>query len=119
MTRRCQLYDYGSVAANVAAYQQPTPPVISDLYHTLRGVPVHLVAGLHDGVIPPTNIKCHYESMRAAGVDVSYREVSGCWEEMWDLYECHQLRLSTSGNAHRPLLVEITWRVDQVELDTA
>lgn len=77
-TKRCQLYDYGSTAANVAAYQQPTPPVISERYHALRGVPVHLVAGLHDGVIPPSNIQCHYEAMKAAGVDVSYREVSTC-----------------------------------------
>jgi predicted esterase len=74
-TRRCQLFDHGSAAANVAAYQQPSPLVLSECYHTLRGVPVHLVAGQHDGVIPPVNIQCHYEAMKAAGVDVSYREV--------------------------------------------
>jgi predicted esterase len=74
-TRRCQLYDHGSAAVNVAAYQQPTPPILSECYHTLRGVPVHLVAGQHDGVIPPGNIRCHYEAMKVAGVDVSYREV--------------------------------------------
>eukprot|EP00882_Tetradesmus_deserticola_P027224 GHRQ01030106.1.p1 GENE.GHRQ01030106.1~~GHRQ01030106.1.p1 ORF type:complete len:154 (+),score=77.12 GHRQ01030106.1:321-782(+) len=74
LTRRCQLFDHGSAAANVAAYQQATPPVLSECYHSLRGVPVHLVAGLHDGVIPPVNIKAHHEAMKAAGVDVSYRE---------------------------------------------
>ncbi|WIA40969.1 hypothetical protein OEZ86_004617 [Tetradesmus obliquus] len=73
-SRRCQLYDHGSAAANVAAYQQPQPPVLSECFHALRGVPVHLVAGQHDGVIPPVNIRCHYEAMKAAGVDVSYRE---------------------------------------------
>uniref|UniRef100_A0A383VBJ4 AB hydrolase-1 domain-containing protein n=1 Tax=Tetradesmus obliquus TaxID=3088 RepID=A0A383VBJ4_TETOB len=73
-SRRCQLYDHGSAAANVAAYQQPQPPVLSECFHALRGVPVHLVAGQHDGVIPPVNIRCHYEAMQAAGVDVSYRE---------------------------------------------
>jgi hypothetical protein len=36
LTRRCQLFDYGSIAANVAAYQQPTPPCVSDAFHTLR-----------------------------------------------------------------------------------
>lgn len=75
LTRRCQLFDFGSVAANVAAYQQPTPPSISGAYHMIRDVPVHLVAGLYDGVIPPANVLCHYHAMKAAGVDVSYREV--------------------------------------------
>jgi predicted esterase len=42
---------------------------------TRRDVPVHLVAGRHDGVIPPGNVQQHYRAMRAAGVDVSYREV--------------------------------------------
>jgi predicted esterase len=41
----------------------------------IRDVPVHLVAGLYDGVIPPANVLCHYHAMKAAGVDVSYREV--------------------------------------------
>lgn len=36
---------------------------------------MHLVAGEHDGVIPAGNIRCHYAAMRAAGMDVSYREV--------------------------------------------
>lgn len=36
LTGRCQLFDYGSEAANVAAYQQRTPPVVSDAYHMLR-----------------------------------------------------------------------------------
>jgi predicted esterase len=40
-----------------------------------RDVPVHLVAGEHDGVIPASNIRHHYAAMRAAGMDVSYREV--------------------------------------------
>jgi hypothetical protein len=40
-----------------------------------RDVPVHLVAGKHDGVIPASNIQHHYAAMRAAGMDVSYREV--------------------------------------------
>jgi hypothetical protein len=37
----------------------------------------HFVAVQHEGVIPPVNIQCHYEAMKAAGVDVSYREVGG------------------------------------------
>ncbi len=38
------------------------------------GVPVDLVAGAHDGIIPPQNVRKHYEAMRAAGVAVSYKE---------------------------------------------
>lgn len=84
VTKRCQLYDYGSTATNVAAYQQATPPSISDCYHALRSVPVHLVAGLHDGVIPPVNIQRHFEAMQAAGVDVTYREVSCVAYLLWE-----------------------------------
>lgn len=76
LSGRCQLYDYGSPEANMQVYGQKGPPVVSDSYELLRDVPVHLVAGLHDGVIPADNIQCHFESMKAAGVDVSYREVS-------------------------------------------
>lgn len=43
--------------------------------HACRDVPVHLVAGEHDGVIAASNIRCHYAAMKAAGMDVSYREV--------------------------------------------
>jgi len=76
-TGRCQLFDYGSSSANMAAYQQSSPPLVSDLDPTLRGVPVHLVSGLHDGVIPAGNVLLHYQALKAAGVDVSYRQVSG------------------------------------------
>lgn len=36
---------------------------------------MHLVAGEHDGVIPASNVRLHYAAMKAAGMDVSYREV--------------------------------------------
>lgn len=39
-----------------------------------RDVPVHLVAGEHDGVIPASNVRYHYAAMSAAGMDVSYRQ---------------------------------------------
>jgi len=34
------------------------------------GIPVDLVAGTRDGVIPPHNIRIHYEAMKAAGLQV-------------------------------------------------
>jgi hypothetical protein len=46
LTGRCQLFDYGSEAANVAVYQQRTPPVVSDSYHMLRCGPVGCVRWL-------------------------------------------------------------------------
>jgi predicted esterase len=51
-----------------------------------RDVPVHLVAGEHDGVIPASNIRHHYAAMRAAGMDVSYREVG---ETVAQMCTCH------------------------------
>jgi len=88
----CQLFDYGSAAANAAAYNSITPPDIAAAYSTLCGVPVHLVAGRYDGVIPAPNIRRHYEAMTAAGVDVSYREVwgmGGAGHTLWHVPTCH------------------------------
>lgn len=50
-----------------------------------RDVPVHLVAGEHDGVIPASNIRHHYAAMRGAGMDVSYREVRLRRRSTWAL----------------------------------
>jgi hypothetical protein len=33
-------------------------------------IPVDLVAGTRDGVIPPHNIRIHFEAMKAAGLEV-------------------------------------------------
>lgn len=69
-----QLFDYGSKAANLAAYGVPQPPDVGAQYGRLGSMPVDLVAGLQDGVIPPENIKLHYERMQEAGLQVSYKE---------------------------------------------
>ncbi|GLI64543.1 hypothetical protein VaNZ11_007837 [Volvox africanus] len=72
-TGEFRLYDYGSPAANKAHYGVPLPPDVSSEYWRLD-MPVHLVAGRRDGIIPPPNIHRHLEAMRAQGVAVSYRE---------------------------------------------
>ncbi|GBF99175.1 alpha beta hydrolase family [Raphidocelis subcapitata] len=72
-TGRFRLYDYGSPAANRARYGHPAPPDVASEYWRLD-VPVDICAGAHDGVIPPANVRRHVAAMRAAGVDVSYRE---------------------------------------------
>ncbi|KAG2433660.1 hypothetical protein HXX76_008031 [Chlamydomonas incerta] len=68
-----RLYDYGSSAANRAHYGVSQPPDVSAEYWRLD-MPVHLVAGRRDGIIPPANIRRHLDAMRAQGVPVSYRE---------------------------------------------
>ena len=70
---RFQLFDYGSRAANLAHYGRSTPPDVAAEYWRLD-VPVDVAAGAHDGVIPPADVKRHVAAMRAAGVDVGYRE---------------------------------------------
>lgn len=40
-------------------------------------MPCHLIGGEHDGVIPASNVVRHYEAMRAAGMDVSFRLMTG------------------------------------------
>ncbi|GFR48097.1 hypothetical protein Agub_g9782 [Astrephomene gubernaculifera] len=68
-----RLYDYGSPAANTAHYGSPAPPDVASEYWRLD-LPVHLVAGRRDGIIPAPNIRRHLDAMRAQGVAVSYRE---------------------------------------------
>lgn len=63
-TGRFQLFDYGSRAANMAHYGSPSPPDVSSEYWRLD-LPVHLVAGRRDGIIPPANIRRHLEAMRS------------------------------------------------------
>eukprot|EP00955_Chlamydomonas_euryale_P017230 184134-Chlamydomonas_euryale.AAC.1 len=75
---RFQMYDYGGAAANAAAYgpeyaTRDGPPDIAAQYGRLGGMPVDLVAGTHDGVIPAANIRAHHSSMLAAGVRATYR----------------------------------------------
>ncbi|XP_068637207.1 uncharacterized protein [Aristolochia californica] len=67
------MYDYGSEAANIEAYGAPEPLDLGQHYG-LIDVPVDLVAGRKDKVIPPSMIRKHYNLMKNAGVEVSYRE---------------------------------------------
>lgn len=57
-------------------YGAPQPPDIAGEYWRLAagGLPVDLVAGRRDGVIPPANVRAHLAAMQAAGVSVSYKE---------------------------------------------
>ncbi|EFN54144.1 hypothetical protein CHLNCDRAFT_53131 [Chlorella variabilis] len=72
-TRRFLMYNYGSAAANRAAYGQDTPLDVAASYGLLQGLPVDLVAGGSDGIIAEVDVHSHYEAMRAAGVQVTFK----------------------------------------------
>lgn len=54
-------------------YGQPNPVDIASEYHRIN-IPVDLVAGKKDGVIPPVCVRKHAQCMQEAGIDVSYKE---------------------------------------------
>jgi hypothetical protein len=58
--------------STAARYGTPTPPDIASQYWRLAGnLHVQLMAGTHDGIIPPVNVQRHYQAMQAAGMKVS------------------------------------------------
>lgn len=80
-SKRFCLFDYGSAAANRQHYCSPAPPDIAQEYWRLD-VPVDLVAGSCDGVIPPVNVRKHYDRMVEAGVRVTYVAAVCCAQLM-------------------------------------
>ncbi|XP_020571871.1 uncharacterized protein LOC110018777 [Phalaenopsis equestris] len=71
--KRFIMYDYGSEAANMEAYNSPEPLDLGQYYH-LIDVPIDLVAGRKDKVISPSMVRKHYRLMKREGVEVSYNE---------------------------------------------
>lgn len=70
-----RFFDYGSPAKNQAHYGRDTPPSVAEnLWRLGPGLPVDLVAGTSDGLIPPGNVQRHLGWLQAAGVRVSCRE---------------------------------------------
>lgn len=70
---RFQLYDYGSPVQNMRHYGLPAPLDLASEYWRID-IPVDIVAGTNDGVIPPECVRLHVTHMRDKGVNVSYRE---------------------------------------------
>nr|XP_043614863.1 uncharacterized protein LOC122586905 [Erigeron canadensis] len=71
--RKFRMFDYGSPSANMEIYGSPEPLDLGE-YYGLIDVPVDLVAGRKDKVIPPSMVRRHYRLMRDAGLEVSYNE---------------------------------------------
>ncbi|KAL4458518.1 hypothetical protein ABPG75_013383 [Micractinium tetrahymenae] len=67
-----RLFDYGSAAANRRHYGSDRPPSLADNFRLLD-VPVDLLAGAADGIIPPACVMMHAQRLRQAGVPCSFR----------------------------------------------
>eukprot|EP00271_Cylindrocystis_brebissonii_P015310 TRINITY_DN3778_c0_g3_i1.p1 TRINITY_DN3778_c0_g3~~TRINITY_DN3778_c0_g3_i1.p1 ORF type:complete len:883 (+),score=143.64 TRINITY_DN3778_c0_g3_i1:597-3245(+) len=68
------MFDYGSVQHNLEAYGQPSPVCVSDLYN-LVDVPVDVVSGKFDKLIPTSMVVKHHEALIAAGRVSSFVEL--------------------------------------------
>uniref|UniRef100_A0A7S2W250 Partial AB-hydrolase lipase domain-containing protein n=1 Tax=Mucochytrium quahogii TaxID=96639 RepID=A0A7S2W250_9STRA len=87
VTKRFQAFDYEPTAipnhrtskkgGNMEHYGQETPPEYTCMYDKID-VPVHLIAGLGDKLIGPTNVLRHYEAMKKHGVDVTIESFERC-----------------------------------------
>ncbi|CAK9234233.1 unnamed protein product [Sphagnum troendelagicum] len=71
--KRFIMFDFGSVLANIEAYGMPEPLDIGANYGVID-IPVDLVAGLKDRLIPCSMVRKHYRTLRNAGCKVSYNE---------------------------------------------
>ncbi|CAN6445980.1 unnamed protein product [Victoria cruziana] len=72
-SRKFIMYDFGNANANMKAYGTALPLDLGSHYD-LIDVPVDLVAGRKDKVIPASMVRKHYKLMKNSGVDVSYNE---------------------------------------------
>merc|ERR1711916_427834 len=72
-----QAFDYGSAAANLAAYGQPRPTNFFALYH-LFDVPVRFVMGLRDRLIEPENILKHFHTLSAVRPELAFLKTFDC-----------------------------------------
>jgi len=70
---RFSMFDFGSVQANIDAYGTPEPLDIGANYGVID-IPVDLVAGLKDRLIPGSMVNKHFQTLRAAGCQASYAE---------------------------------------------
>ena len=70
---RFTMFDFGSAQANIAAYGTCEPLDIGAHYKVID-IPVDLVAGRKDMVLPRSMVKRHYQTLKEAGCKASYDE---------------------------------------------
>lgn len=67
------MYDFGSKELNLKAYGTPSPLDIGANYNVID-IPVDVVAGRKDKLIPSAVVKRHFDIMEAAGCQASFSE---------------------------------------------
>lgn len=71
--KRFLMFDFGSAQANVAAYGIPEPLDVGAHYSVID-IPVDVVAGVKDYVIPRSMVRKHFDTLKNAGCAASYDE---------------------------------------------
>lgn len=71
--KRFIMYNFGSKELNFEAYGSPYPLDIAANYNVID-IPVDLVGGQRDKLIPPSMVRKHYEALKSGGCQASYAE---------------------------------------------
>lgn len=72
-SKRFTMFDFGSQRTNLDAYGLPEPLDIGAHYGIIN-IPVDVVAGVKDKLIPPSMVRRHHETLKEAGCSTSYAE---------------------------------------------
>lgn len=73
LKKRFTMFDFGSTKANIEAYGTSEPLDIGAHYGVID-IPVDVVAGRRDKLIPRSMVKRHYKTLKDAGCKASYDE---------------------------------------------
>ena len=71
--KRFTMFDFGSAEANISAYGTRKPLDIGANYSVID-IPVDVVAGRKDKLIPRSMVRRHYQTLKEAGCKASYDE---------------------------------------------
>lgn len=71
--RKFRMFDFGSARANLEAYGTREPLDIGAYYGAID-IPVDVVAGLKDRLIPRSMVRRHYQTLKEGGCKASYDE---------------------------------------------
>ena len=69
-----RFYDYGSKEMNLFKHGRTKPPSVSENYRLLEDLPVDLIAGTRDGLVPAEGVKEHERCLKEGSVPVTYME---------------------------------------------
>ena len=71
--KKFTMYDYGSVRENMEYYGQGEPLDLGSFYH-LIDIPIDVVMGRKDHLIPPAMVYKHYDALKKVGRTASIKE---------------------------------------------